>query len=68
VFAAVFWVIASVGFSIYLRNFGTYNEVYGSIGAVIVMLMWLFISAYLVLLGGALNAELTRAGRGTNPK
>lgn len=68
VFAAVFWVVASVGFSIYLRNFGTYNEVYGSIGAVIVMLMWLFISAYLVLLGGALNAELTRAGRGTNPR
>jgi len=63
VFASVGWVGASVGFSIYLRNFGTYNEVYGSIGAVIVMLMWLFISAYLVLLGGALNAELARARR-----
>lgn len=61
IFASVGWVCASVGFSIYLRNFGTYNEVYGSIGAVIVMLMWLFISAYLVLLGGALNAELARA-------
>lgn len=60
-FATVGWVVASVGFSIYLRNFGTYNEVYGSIGAVIVMLMWLFISAYLVLLGGTLNAELARA-------
>ncbi|MEO9574137.1 MAG: YihY/virulence factor BrkB family protein [Tateyamaria sp.] len=60
VFASVCWVAASVGFSIYLRNFGTYNEVYGSIGAVIVMLMWLFISAYLVLLGGALNAQLAR--------
>ncbi|MEL6806646.1 MAG: YihY/virulence factor BrkB family protein [Pseudomonadota bacterium] len=60
VFATVGWVAASVGFSIYLRNFGTYNEVYGSIGAVIVMLMWLFISAYLVLLGGALNAQLGR--------
>ena len=63
VFAALGWIGASVGFSIYLRNFGTYNEVYGSIGAVIVMLMWLFISAYLVLLGGALNAELARARR-----
>ncbi|WP_299294931.1 YihY/virulence factor BrkB family protein [uncultured Tateyamaria sp.] len=63
IFAAVGWIAASVGFSIYLRNFGTYNEVYGSIGAVIVMLMWLFISAYLVLLGGALNAELARARR-----
>ena len=63
IFATVGWVAASVGFSIYLRNFGTYNEVYGSIGAVIVMLMWLFISAYLLLLGGALNAELARARR-----
>ncbi len=61
VFACVGWVLASLGFSIYLQNFGTYNEVYGSIGAVIAMLMWLFISAYLVLLGGALNAELARA-------
>lgn len=63
VFGAGGWVAASVGFSIYLQNFGTYNEVYGSLGAVIVMLMWLFISAYLVLLGGALNAELARARR-----
>lgn len=63
VFAAAGWVGASIGFSIYLQNFGTYNEVYGSIGAVIAMLMWLFISAYLVLLGAALNAELARARR-----
>ena len=63
VFATIGWIAASVGFSVYLRNFGIYNEVYGSIGAVIVMLMWLFISAYLVLLGGALNAELARARR-----
>ncbi len=54
--ATVLWAAASVGFSLYLSNFASYNEVYGSIGAVIAMLMWLFISAYLVLLGGALNA------------
>lgn len=62
-FAVVGWLAASTGFSIYLQNFGNYNEIYGSLGAVIVMLMWLFISAYLVLLGGALNAELARARR-----
>ena len=67
VFATVGWVAASTGFSIYLRNFGTYNEVYGSIGAVIVMLMWLFISAYLVLLGGALNAQLARNAASPEP-
>lgn len=58
VIAAVGWAIASAGFSVYLANFGNYNEVYGSIGAVIAMLMWLYISAWLVLLGGALNAAL----------
>ncbi len=51
----IFWLIASAGFSYYLSNFGNYNEVYGSIGAVIALLMWLFISAWLVLLGAAVN-------------
>ena len=60
VFALVLWALASVGFSFYLSNFGNYNEVYGSIGAVIALLMWFFISAYVVLLGGVLNAELSR--------
>lgn len=65
VFATLCWAGASSGFSLYLTNFGAYNEVYGSIGAVIAMLMWLFISAWLVLLGGALNAELeARATQG----
>ena len=57
VFATICWTAASVGVSIYLTNFGAYNDVSGSIGAVIAMLMWLFISAWLVL-GGALNAEI----------
>ena len=54
----VLWIVASVGFSVYLTNFGSYNEVYGSIGAVIAMLMWLYISAYLVLMGAVLNVTL----------
>ncbi len=58
VLAALAWAVASVGFSYYLANFGSYNRVYGSIGAVIALLMWLYLSAYSVLLGAALNAEL----------
>ncbi|SLN39331.1 YihY/virulence factor BrkB family protein [Roseisalinus antarcticus] len=54
-FAVVTWLAASIGFSIYLTNFGNYNKVYGSIGAVIALLMWFYISAYLVLLGAVLN-------------
>ncbi|MFQ6549812.1 YihY/virulence factor BrkB family protein [Aestuariibius sp. 2305UL40-4] len=52
------WGFASAAFSTYLANFGNYNEVYGSIGAVIAMLMWIYISAFLVLLGAALNVAL----------
>ncbi|ASM71709.1 MULTISPECIES: YihY/virulence factor BrkB family protein [Roseobacteraceae] len=60
IFATLGWTAASLGFSIYLQNFGNYNEIYGSIGAVIALLMWLFISAFLVLLGGSLNAHFER--------
>lgn len=56
----VLWAVASVAFSEYLSNFGNYNEVYGSIGAVIALLMWLYISAFLLLLGAGLNVELER--------
>lgn len=58
VVATVLWIIASIGFAFYVRNFGSYNETYGSMGAVIVLLMWFFITAYIVLLGAELNAEL----------
>ncbi len=60
VFAVVMWAGASYAFSEYLANFGRYNEVYGSIGAVVALLMWLYLSAFLVLLGGALNAQIER--------
>ena len=63
VVVVVVWVAASVGFSYYLTNFGSYNEVYGSIGAVVAMLMWLYISAYLVLMGAVLNVVLEGARR-----
>lgn len=58
ILACVIWVVASVGFSIYVTNFGSYNETFGSMGGVIIMLMWLWISAYIVLLGAELNAEM----------
>jgi membrane protein len=65
ILAAVLWGLVSVAFSIYLANFGTYNRIYGSIGAVVAMVMWFYISAYIILLGGIINAELTRiAARG----
>lgn len=56
--AVSLWITVSAGLSFYLSNFGNYNEVYGSIGAVVALLMWFYISAYAVLLGGILNATL----------
>ncbi|MEM8537950.1 MAG: YihY/virulence factor BrkB family protein [Pseudomonadota bacterium] len=58
VVVVILWVAASVGLSYYLTNFASYNEVYGSIGAVIGLLLWLYVSAYLILLGAALNVQI----------
>ncbi len=58
VFAAVTWLIASLGFSYYVANFGSYNKTYGSLGAAIGFMTWIWISTIIVLLGGELNAEL----------
>jgi membrane protein len=55
---AVGWVVATVLFSWYVSRFGQYNELYGSIGGVIVLLLWAYLSSFLLLLGGALNAVL----------
>ncbi|MGB3243751.1 MAG: YihY/virulence factor BrkB family protein [Sulfitobacter sp.] len=56
--ACVIWIVASVGFSIYVSNFGSYNESFGSMAGIIILLMWLWISAFIVLLGAELNAEM----------
>lgn len=54
----VLWISGSTGLSYYLANFASYNEVYGSIGAVIAMLLWLYFTAYLILLGATLNLHV----------
>lgn len=58
VLATVLWLVASILFSVYVRNFASYNETYGSLGGVIILLMWLWISAFVVLLGAEVNAEM----------
>ena len=56
--ATVLWLVASGLFSLYASHFGSYNKTYGSMAAVIVMMLWMFITAACVLLGAELNAEL----------
>jgi membrane protein len=53
-------VIGSLVFAFYVSNFDSYNRTYGSIGAVIILLVWLYWSNFLLLVGGELNAELAR--------
>jgi membrane protein len=54
------WVLASVAFSFYVNNFGSYNKTYGSIGVVIILLLYLYISSLTILFGAALNATLVK--------
>jgi membrane protein len=64
------WIVASIGFGIYIRHFSTYGAAYGAAGAVIVLLLWLWLSSCAFLFGAELNAELERsakAGRGGPP-
>ena len=60
VVALLVWVLASVAFRIYTSNFGSYNESYGSLAAVVVLMLWLFLTAFAVLLGAHVNAESER--------
>jgi membrane protein len=68
VLAATLWLLASLLFSFYVSNFGSYDTTYGSLGAVAVALLWFWLSAYAVILGAELNAELElQTRRDTTP-
>src|SRR5690606_38552212 len=54
----VMWIDGSIAFSIYMQNFGNYNETYGTLGAGIALLMWFWLSSFAVLLGAELNSEI----------
>jgi membrane protein len=58
--AVLLWLAASALFALYVANFGSYNKTYGSLGAIIVFLIWLWITNLAILLGAELNAEIAR--------
>ena len=59
--AVVLWILASLLFAVYVANFSSYNKTYGSLGGVIVFLIWLWITNLIVLLGAEFNSELERS-------
>ena len=57
VFVTVVWALVSLAFSVYVDNFGSYDKTYGAIAGVIVLMLWLYLTCYLVLLGAEINSE-----------
>ena len=55
--ATVLWVIGSIGFSLYVTNFGKYGETYGALAGVVVLMLWLFLTSFIVLFGAEINSE-----------
>ncbi len=60
--ATLLWISSSVGFSFYVSRIGSYDQIYGSLGAMIVLLIWLYVSAIALLIGAGIDAELERDG------
>ena len=60
IFTTIGWIIVSMGFSFYVDNFANYSRLYGSIGAVIALLVWLFITSVIILVGGEINSLFGR--------
>jgi membrane protein len=61
------WEVAKNGFTVYLSRFAAYNLVYGSVGAVIALLLWAYISAVILLLGAEFTVQYARRRRGETP-
>ena len=63
VLAATGWFLASIAFSFYVRNFGAYNPTYGALAGVVILLLWMWLTSFVVLLGAHLDAEMEHQTR-----
>jgi membrane protein len=68
ILAAIFWAIVSVLFRLYVSNFGVYNKIYGTVGAIAILMLWLYLSSFVMLVGAQLNAVVSRQMRHSKSK
>lgn len=66
--ATILWMLGSWGFSFYVNNFGSYDKTYGSVAAVIILLLWFYLTGFVILLGAEINSELEYQTTGKNPE
>jgi membrane protein len=66
--AIVLWIVLSLGFRVYLHYFDSYSKTYGSVGAIIVLLLWLYLTAMVILIGGVVNAVGEKIDKGEEVK
>ena len=62
--ATILWIVGSILFTVYVYHFGSYNKTYGSLGALLVLLTWMWLSVFVVLFGAEINGEAERQARG----
>ena len=60
IFAVLAWTVMTVGFGVYVSRFGSYNETYGSLGAIVITLTWMYLTAVIVIIGAEITTELER--------
>ena len=63
IFGTVVWILGSILFSWYVQNFGSYDDLYGSFAAVVILMLWLFLTAFIVLIGAEINSEMEHQTR-----
>lgn len=61
--ATILWLIVSAGFAFFVDHYGNYNQTYGSLGAAVILLMWFWLTAFMILLGAEFNSEMERQTR-----
>jgi membrane protein len=68
IFGTILWLVTSIGFKVYVVRFANYNETYGAIGGVMVLMLWFYLSGLAILVGAEMNAEIEHASpEGKNP-